>query len=93
MPAVRKKVLYIEDDAIFSQYALEQFRELEPSLDISLVSNGAMAWSFLSKEYRPDVIISDTKMPKMNGPTLLTMVREATEFRDIPFVLLSDGGR
>lgn len=91
MSAVRKKVLYIEDDLIYSQYALDLFRELEPSFDIFHVGNGAMAWAVLEKGYRPDVIISDIKMPKMDGYALLARVKETAELHDIPFVLLSDG--
>lgn len=91
MPAGQKRILYIEDDATYSRYILDLFREFEPSLEVFHVSNGAMAWSMLSKGYRPDVIVSAIKMPKMDGPTLLMKVKEIDRLQDIPFVLLSDG--
>ena len=39
-------------------------------------------------EARPDLVISDLMMPVMDGATLLRLMRESTEWRDIPFVLM-----
>ena len=38
---------------------------------------------------RPDLIISDLNMPVMNGVELLGELQQRSEFKDIPFVVLT----
>jgi len=39
-------------------------------------------------EARPDLVISDLMMPVMDGATLLKALRESSDLRDIPFVVM-----
>ena len=48
--------------------------------------NGAEALEMI-REIRPDIVITDLKMPNMNGLELIAAVRE--EYPDIVFVILS----
>ncbi|MDA8251631.1 MAG: response regulator [Rhodospirillales bacterium] len=50
-------------------------------------ANGRQALERMG-EARPDLVISDLMMPVMDGATLLRMMRESPEWRDIPFVLM-----
>ncbi len=52
------------------------------------VSNGAEAMDFL-QVCHPDAIISDIKMPHMDGIELAKKVHESPELTDIPIILLS----
>jgi len=53
-------------------------------------ANGADAWKILNnKEISIDFIISDWKMPKMNGIELLSKVRASKKLRDTPFLIIT----
>lgn len=65
------------------------------------VLNGEEAVSYLKGEgqYRdreqyphPSLIISNTKMPRMNGLQLLQWIRQHSEWSDLPVVVLSSSG-
>lgn len=55
---------------------------------VALASDGASALDLLEQE-RADLILSDVRMPCMDGHELLQAVRERTEWSDIPFILMS----
>lgn len=55
---------------------------------VALVSDGELAIEFLERE-RPDLILADVKMPRMDGYALLHVVKENAEWRDIPFVFVT----
>ena len=59
-----KKVLVIEDDAPLC-WLLE--RILRGKYEVILMSNGLEAWSWLSDGNSCDLIISDVKMPSLDG--------------------------
>mgnify|MGYP002864762700 CR=1 FL=1 len=50
--------------------------------DIDLATEAA-------KRLKPDLIVTDIKMPKMDGHRLLKMVRDNERLKDVPFVLFS----
>jgi two-component system, cell cycle response regulator len=41
------------------------------------------------REIRPDVLLLDVEMPRLNGHQVLAMVKEDPELRDIPVVFLT----
>jgi signal transduction histidine kinase len=53
--------------------------------------NGKQALAILEKE-QPDLIISDVRMPVMNGYDLLDRTRNDERWADIPFILLTAHG-
>jgi two-component system response regulator YesN len=54
---------------------------------VSTASNGQAAWNFI-ETHHPDIVISDIKMPIMNGLELATKCREA--YGDVPaFIILT----
>lgn len=54
--------------------------------------DGDMAWEFLP-QIRPDVIVTDMRMPKVDGGELIRRVRSAPGFSSIPIVAISAYGR
>jgi PAS domain S-box-containing protein len=55
---------------------------------VEVVANGEEALAFLEHR-RPDLVIADVMMPKMDGLTLLQVIRADADLRRIPVVLLS----
>lgn len=55
-------------------------------------SDGVHAMEVLAKEGKPDLMLVDFVMPRMNGYQLCMSVRGNAEFRDIPVVLMSAKG-
>jgi signal transduction histidine kinase len=84
-------VLLVEDD-----HDLRQGTELVLSLEaLEVVSaeDGLEALEMLkSGEVRPDIIVSDIKMPRMDGYGLLEEVRRMPDIGPIPFIFLTAYG-
>lgn len=59
--------------------------------EVETACDGEQAWSLIQCR-GPSVLVSDVQMPKMNGVELIQLVRESSESRDIPIVLLTAKG-
>lgn len=81
-----KRVLVVEDDAALS-WLLEQI--LCKSYKVVRFSNGMDAWSWLSNGNIPDLILSDVKMPLVDGMELLENLSISGLFKNIPVIVLS----
>ena len=80
------KVLVIEDDAPLC-WLLE--RILRGKYEVIIMNNGLEAWSWLSDGNSCDLIISDVKMPSLDGIELLENLSNRGLFRNIPVIMLS----
>lgn len=64
--------------------------------DVQYAANGEQAL-FKMQQHRPDLMITDVKMPKMDGHELCRRVRASEQLRTIPIIMLSartaDGDR
>lgn len=84
-----------EDDCLLVEAALYEallkcdFRCVENGLD--MVDYLHRRGRFIEPESspRPDIILLDLNMPKMNGRDLLKVVKNNTEFRSIPVIVLT----
>ncbi len=81
-----KKVLVIEDDEPLC-WLLEKI--LTGKYEPIIMRNGLEALSWLSDGNLPNLIISDIKMPSLDGIELLENVRSSGILRDIPVIILS----
>lgn len=71
------KVLLIDDEPLTTQAIRQVLQVHFPSIEIiGEVTNGAKAWDRMLKE-TPDFIISDIRMPHMDGLQLMEKIREA----------------
>lgn len=68
-----KRVLVVDDEPVICD-ALKFFLELE-GLEVHLANNGQQALEILNSE-NLDLVISDVRMPIMNGRDLLLKMRE-----------------
>ena len=59
--------------------------------EVSTASDGQSAWKTIQAE-RPQVVISDLQMPKMDGLELVRKMRSETAFENVPVILLTAKG-
>jgi CheY-like chemotaxis protein len=79
-----------DDDDDFFLFCRACARALDREPCIHRENDGVAAQAFLSGHpQRPALIVSDLKMPRMNGLELLAWIRDQDHLRRIPFVMLS----
>ncbi len=83
---MKKKILVIEDDRDIADLVklvleTEDF-EVDTVLDPSLALDRAL-------EYKPDAILLDLTMPKMDGWQVFKMLRKRDEFKQVPIAILT----
>jgi len=83
------KILLVEDDAILVEMYQAKF-ELEGH-DVKVANNGEEALQTL-ENYRPELILLDILMPKINGFHVLKEIKKQPNLRQIPVILLTNLG-
>lgn len=87
MPAeIKNKILLVEDDAD-TRFALAMLFELE-GFEVINAADGEEAYLRAVTE-RPDLIVTDINMPKVNGLDLIRLVREDGRIGGVPIVAMS----
>ena len=83
---MQKKILLVEDDTVLAGVYQSRL-ELEGFL-VEHVANGELA---LSKaiEFRPDLILLDAMMPKINGFDVLDILRNTPETMNVRVIMLT----
>ncbi len=81
----RERVLLAEDNADMRDYVS---RLLAPAWEIEAVGDGEAALE-AARRRRPDLVLSDVMMPRLDGFGLLQELRSDPELRTVPVVLLS----
>jgi DNA-binding response OmpR family regulator len=87
--APRKKsirVLVVDDDAAYCKLAAEPFRDRGDT--VAVAHDGIEALAQCIRE-RPDVVLCDVQMPKMDGWQLLRMVRARPALAEVPFLFMT----
>ena len=83
---MRKKVLVVDDDEPIRMF-LDKM--LGKSYEVVTKSDGLTAMRWLSKGNIPDLILSDMRMPSINGVDFLKNLKKSGIYRDIPVIVLS----
>lgn len=88
-------VLLVEDSIEDARLTQEAFQEAKIWNNLYLVRDGEEALGFLRKERqyenvpRPDIILLDLNLPKMNGDEVLARIKQDPSLRRIPVVVLT----
>ncbi len=82
-------ILLVEDDTILVEMYQAKF-ELEGH-DITVATNGEECLKVL-ETYRPELILLDILMPKVNGFHVLKEIKKDPNLRQIPVILLTNLG-
>lgn len=82
----KKKILLVEDDTALSS-VYESRLELE-GFEVATVANGEEALS-RAIEFKPDLIVLDAMMPKINGFDVLDILRNTPETTNVRVIMLT----
>jgi chemotaxis family two-component system response regulator Rcp1 len=88
-------VLLVEDSPGDARLTREAFREANASIKLHVVVDGVEAMAFLRQEApylnapRPDIILLDLNLPKMDGREVLARVKSDPGLKTIPIIILS----
>jgi len=81
-------ILLVEDDSIDAKAFMRAMSKLKIGNPVMHAKDGVEGFAMLEKLRRPNLVILDINMPRMNGLELLRKIREDGKLRDtIVFVL------
>ena len=89
------EVLLVEDSPGDVRLTREAFRDANPSVRLHVASDGVEAMAFLLQvgahvdAPRPDFILLDLNLPKMDGREVLAHIKENESLKSIPTVILT----
>ncbi len=83
----KKKMLIVDD---IREFLLLVKVVLSRDYEIITADNGQHAMELIEHGYEPDVIVTDLRMPKMDGYQFISRLKAlGNELKDIPVVVLS----
>jgi chemotaxis family two-component system response regulator Rcp1 len=88
-------VLLVEDSPGDVRLTQEAFRDANRDLRLHIATDGVEAMSFLKQEGeranapRPDLILLDLNLPKMDGREVLAQIKGHSTLRTIPTIILT----
>jgi chemotaxis family two-component system response regulator Rcp1 len=88
-------VLLVEDSPGDVRLTQEAFRAANPSVSLHVANDGVEAMIFLRKQNghanspRPDMILLDLNMPRMDGRQVLAEIKKDDKLKTIPTVILT----
>jgi CheY-like chemotaxis protein len=81
-----KRILLIEDD---NYLCLLLERILSKTYRVTVTHDAVEAFCTLSEEDRPDLIITDIKMPHLDGLEFIENMKDAGILKEVPVIILS----
>lgn len=84
-----KKILVVDDDPLIIR--MYEYKLKHDGYDVFLAFDGEKAIIEAKKE-RPDIILLDLMMPKMNGVETLKFLKKENDTKDIPVIVLTNLG-
>jgi chemotaxis family two-component system response regulator Rcp1 len=92
---MKRIVLLVEDSPGDVRLTREAFHDAGKSIDLRVAADGVEAMAFLKREGvhaeapRPDFILLDLNLPKMDGREVLAHIKEDDDLKTIPTVILT----
>jgi two-component system, chemotaxis family, response regulator Rcp1 len=89
------EVLLVEDSPGDVRLTQETFRDANKLIQVHVASDGVEAMAFLRKEGeharapRPDFILMDLNLPKMDGREVLAAIKKDESLKAIPTIILT----
>ena len=89
------RILLVEDSPGDVRLTVEALKDGKVRNDLSVVGDGVEALAFLQREGkyadapRPDLILLDLNLPRMDGRELLAIIKQDENLKRIPVVVLT----
>lgn len=84
-----KRILLCDDEIHILRAA--EFKLKRAGYDVRIASDGQEGWEAIQQQ-KPDVLITDCQMPRLDGLGLIARVRENPETADITIFMLTGKG-
>lgn len=93
-PRLPLRILLVEDNEWDAKVALEAFAKAASLAIVERAGDGAAALARLRRpatpaDPRPDIVLLDLNLPKVDGRQVLKEVKEDPELRHIPIIVLT----
>lgn len=82
----KRRILVVEDSKSIARFI--EVGLMKHSYLVTVAGNGQIALEIM-KEVRPDLILSDLKMPFLDGFALCKLLKSTLGYADIPFIAMS----
>ncbi|MDQ2777144.1 MAG: response regulator [Acidobacteriota bacterium] len=87
-------MLAVEDNPADAELLKSVFAEVDPGCRITVVGDGEAAVAYLlshaaSMDHRPDLILLDLNLPRMNGHEVLRFIKADLIMQTIPVIVLT----
>jgi len=88
---VTRPILLVEDDTVDAMAVKRAFDHLHVKNELAHVTNGEEALDYLKNEHntKPQIILLDLSMPKMNGVEFMKVAKADYKLRNIPVIVLT----
>jgi two-component system, chemotaxis family, response regulator Rcp1 len=89
------EVLLVEDSPGDVRLTQEALREANQLIHLHVAADGVEAMAFLRREAshadapRPDLILLDLNLPRMDGREVLALIKESDNLKTIPTIILT----
>lgn len=87
----KKSVLIIEDDEFLFDMYKTRF-EID-SFNVKVARDGESGLQILGEGFKPDIILLDIVMPKMDGVEVLSNIKSMNDCKNIPVIMLTNLGQ
>lgn len=82
------KILHVDDEPDIREVAAMALG-LDPEIDLVSAASGHEALAVLEAGLKPDVILLDVMMPKLDGPGTLERIRQRPELKATPVIFMT----
>jgi two-component system, OmpR family, alkaline phosphatase synthesis response regulator PhoP len=84
-----KRILLCDDEIHILRAA--EFKLKKAGYDVQIAGDGQEAWELIQQQ-KPDILITDCQMPRMDGLGLVRKLREDPRMADLPVFMLTAKG-
>lgn len=84
-----KRILLCDDEIPILRAA--EFKLKKAGYEVHIATDGQAGWEFI-QQMRPDIVITDCQMPRMNGLQLVERIRSEPSLQDLPVLMLTAKG-